>query len=138
MVNRIRKILLKDYIYYLLVSFTLIFTLLYTNLYNIPSKYNGNEPKFVGTIINTNIDGNKLSITIKAKEKLIGNYYIYNLKEKEYLEQNLKLGDTVSIKGILEKPSNNTVPNSFNYKEYLYNNNIFWIINIDNINKLKN
>ena len=138
MLSRIRRILLKDYIYYLLVFLTLIFSLLYTNLHSVKSQYKCNETTFIGTIINTNIDGNKLSITIKAKEKLIGNYYINNLKEKEYLEQNLKLGDTVSIKGILTKPSNNSIPNAFNYKKYLYNNNIFWIINVEYIKKLSN
>ena len=138
MSNNIKNILLKDYIYYLLVSFILIFSLLYTNLYKLKSIYTGDETNFIGTVISTNIDGNKLSITINSKEKLTGSYYIKNKNEKTYFENNIKFGDTVNIKGTLYKPTNNSVPHLFNYKKYLYNNKIYWTISIENIKKIKN
>ena len=43
------------------------------------------------------------------------------------------LGDRVLIKGRLERPSNNTNFNQFNYKQYLYNNKIYYIFNIESI-----
>jgi len=38
---------------------------------------------------------------------------------KEILENKVKLGIIVKINGELKEPSNNTVPNTFNYKKYL-------------------
>ena len=72
----LKKILQINYIYYILVSIVLVFSLLYTNLYKAKSKYNSEENNFFGTIEKFNIDGNKLSITINSDEKLIGTYYI--------------------------------------------------------------
>ena len=38
----------------------------------------------------------------------------------------------------LEEPINNTIPNTFNYKKYLNNNDIYYLINIDNISIVDN
>ena len=51
---------------------------------------------------------------------------------------NLELGDKIRITGTLEKATNNTVPNTFNYKKYLENKNIYYLISIDKISKISN
>ena len=72
----------------------------------------------------------KVNIYIKGREKLLVKYY----KEID----GIKLGDRIRVIGKLEEPSNNTIPNLFNYKDYLYNNGIYYIVNADNIIKIKN
>ena len=138
MMNKIKRVLKYDYLYYILVFICLVYGFLYTNLYELKSKYNGSENTFVGIITEINIDGNKLKINLKTKEKLVANYYFKTKEEKQYYEDNLFLGDKVKIKGEIVTPKNNTVPNMFNYKKYLYNNKIFWQLNIDSIEKIEN
>ena len=48
------------------------------------------------------------------------------------------MGDKIEVTGSLKLPSNNTIPNLFNYKKYLYNNNIFFIMNAQEIRKISN
>ena len=42
------------------------------------------------------------------------------------------------MNGTLEKPNNNTIPNTFNYKKYLYHKRIEYILKINNLKKVKN
>jgi len=130
-------ILKKDYIYYLILIMTIIFSIIRMYIFSPHSVYDGTETNFEGNIIKIDIDGNKLSITITSKEKLVGTYYIKTIDEKKYIKNNYKLGDKVKIIGTLNHAKNNTIPNLFNYKNYLYNNSIFWTISIDNIDKFK-
>ena len=44
---------------------------------------------------------------------------------------NYTSGDILKVKGNLELPSKNTIPNSFNYRKYLFNQDIFYILNIE-------
>lgn len=53
------------------------------------------------------------------------------------LEEKLKYGVTLEINGNLEEPSNNTIPNTFNYKKYLNNQKIFYIVKVNDIVFLK-
>lgn len=96
--------------------------------------YKANDTEFIGTLITLKIDGDKLNFILKAKEKLQGVYYISSLEEKEKLQNDLKLGMKIKIKGTLKKPDNNTIPNTFNYKKYLASKKIYWIINVSDIN----
>ena len=70
-----------------------------------------------------------MSFIIKDKEKVK-----CNLSEKITLND----GDMISINIDLTDPSNNTIPNTFNYKKYLYNNKIYKIGKVNNIKILKN
>jgi len=73
----------------------------------------------------------KLTLYIKAKEKIIINYYEENKPE-------IFLGDKVKVTGIMTIPKNNTIPNLFNYKKYLYYNDIFYLMNAKKIEKTAN
>jgi len=46
---------------------------------------------------------------------------------------NIKLGTKLKLEGKLNIPSNNTVPNIFDYKKYLYYKHINYIFNVNNI-----
>ena len=124
--NQLKKILQSNYIIIILIIF-LFLTYLYTISVKKESIYNQEETNFIGTIIKKNKTDYGYSLTIKGEEKLI----IYT-KKCLY-----NLGDLVLVKGKLELPKNNTVPNNFNYKKYLSMQNIFYIITSDDITLLR-
>ena len=82
---------------------------------------------------NYKFDNEKLSLTLDGDEDLIGTYYIKSDEELLYLKDNIKYGVSLKIKGKLEVPSNNTIPNTFNYKKYLLNKGIRYRLVIDSI-----
>ena len=134
--KKLRTVLQSRYLFKIITIIFLIYALLITNIYNFNSKYNINTTKIIGTILKYNMDGNKLTIHLKAKEKLIITYYIDTKKEKEYYQNNLKLGSTLEVHGILKEPSNNTIPNIFNYRKYLYYNQIYYLMEAKSIVKI--
>lgn len=82
---------------------------------------------------NFNIDGNKLSLTLKGRENLVGSYYIDTYDELLYLKDNIKYGVSINVEGSLKIPSNNTIPNTFNYRKYLSNKDIYYILDISKL-----
>lgn len=82
---------------------------------------------------NYKFDNDKLSLTLDGDEDLIGIYYVKSDEELLYLKDNIKYGVSLKIKGKLEVPSNNIIPNTFNYKKYLLNKGIRYRLVIDSI-----
>ena len=115
----------------LLIS-VLLLTLLRVNLPKT-SSLNINTSSFTGILLEYKIDGDKLTFILKDKEKIKGTYYIKTKEEQDYLSK-LDLGITLNVKGTLKTSNNNTIPNTFNYKKYLYNNEIFYTMSVDKIN----
>ncbi len=131
---KLRKALLLNKLYILLVLLVLIYAFIITTLIKHKSVYLKSETEFKAKLVEYKFDGNKLSIEAIGKERLVGTYYIKTKEEKEFLKSTLKFGDILNLKGTLEIPSNNTVPYLFNYKKYLYNKKVYYIIKIDSIN----
>ena len=104
---------------------------IFTIIYEKHSVYSGNETEIKGTIYKKKKYDNKITLYIKAKEKIVINYYT---------EENIdfSLGDEIQIMGILNVPDSNTIPNLFNYKKYLYYNDIHYIMTAKNIKKISN
>ena len=95
--------------------------------------YKENDSTFEGNILSIKKYDTKTTLIIKEKnktEKILVNYY-------EKIDK-INLGDKVKIKGTLKLPSKNTVPNLFNYRKYLNNNNIYYILTASEIIKIKN
>lgn len=138
--KRLKIILQSNIVIGLLFSFIIIYILISTKVVKYSSKYNISDTLIQGIVLNYSFDGDKLSLTIKAREKIIANYYIKNEDELEYLKTKIEYGSKVLFKGTLKEPLNNTIPNTFNYKEYLYNQHIFYIFNVDSyeVNNNKN
>ena len=129
---KLRKILLYDYLYIILLILVILISIIRINIK--PKLYYSNTNKIIGIITNINIKDNKYNLTIKGKEKVLGTYYSYK-------KIDISLGDKVEIIGDISLPNSNTNKNTFNYKQYLNNKNIYHIININNIkvlNKNKN
>ena len=122
---RLKTLLQYNYFYIILVILVLCLTFIRNSFYN-ESKFNGSETSFVGIVDEIKKSDDYYKITIKSKEKIIGSYY-----NKEPL--NMSLGDKITFKGTLSKPKNNTISNTFNYRKYLYNHHVYYLVKIDNI-----
>ena len=113
--KRLKIILQSKYIFKVLVIITLFVDLLVTNLYTFKSKYKLEDTEFIGIVTKYELQENKLVLQIKAKEKLIIKY-----KYDDKIFTGLSYGDKLLVKGILKEPSVINIPNTFNYKKYLY------------------
>ena len=107
--------------------FIFIYCLITTKVIQYESIYNGDETSITGKIISYSINGNKLKINIKDQEEIIATYYIETQEELAYLKENIGIGKTITVNGSLNRPLNNTIPNTFNYKKYLYNSKIYYL-----------
>ena len=124
---KLRTILLRNYPYYILLI--LVFLISFVRLiYPKRSIYNSLSNECIGKVINYELKDKTLKLTIKNKEQIIIYYYI-----DELYKNNIKLGDTVKVLGKFNKPKKNTTKNIFNYQKYLYNKNIFYLVNATNI-----
>lgn len=134
---KLRTVLLCDKIYYLLLLVVLTISIISISL---PRKsiYNGNEKKIIGVITNIYIDGNSLTINVKAREKLICKYYFRRKLDIENFSKKYNIGDKIFLEGNLEKPSSQNTEYLFNYRNYLYNKKIFYIFKIDTYKKVSN
>lgn len=133
---KLRTILLSNKLYYLLLILSFIYIFIYVNTYKVNDIYNINDNEFILKVNNYKIDGDKLNIDF---DNLTSVYYFKNEVEKNDFK--LNINDEIYLKGKLNIPSNNTIPNTFNYKKYLYYKRINYILNIDSfkiINKNKN
>lgn len=97
------------------------------------SKYNLNDNIFKLQTTSYNVDGAKLTIEAKGREKILANYYFKNKQEKEKIEKNLELGDILNITGEIKIPNDNDNFNSFNYRKYLLSKKIKRIISVNSI-----
>ena len=82
----------------------------------------------IGKINDIKEKENYTQIELIGKEKLLVTY-------KAKIEYNL--GDLIKIEGKIEKPENNTIPNLFNYKNYLKSKKITHILNAQKIELVK-
>ena len=129
---KLRKILLSNIIYYLLLLISILYIFIYNKLY-IPQKIKIEETYNL-KINNYNIDGNKLTLEFN---NLRGIYYFEKEEDLDNFKKTYNLGDTIEVNGTLETLANNTIPNTFNYKDYLYHKKINYILKIDRIKKVK-
>lgn len=125
---KLRIILLCDYLYYILFFITCIFLLININKkIDVPILTNNSYE-----LIINDYKINDKTITIYF-DNIIGKYYIDNDEKVKEFKDNYSFGDKVYIEGEISVPNNNTIPNNFNYKDYLYHKYIYYIIKIDKI-----
>ncbi len=129
---RLRKILLCDYVYFIVTILVILITI-YRLSIPVISNYNESSTTFIGTINKIIVKNDKVTIYVKNKEIIIASYYLNQL---DY--SNLKLGDKVKIMGIFKLPSSNTTEYLFNYQKYLKRRNIFYLVEVSSIEKIRN
>ena len=135
--NNLKIILQCNVIFIILTIIIIPYVLVFTKVIKYESAYTGNETSITGKIKEFSINGNKLKLTISAKEDIIATYYLESINEKEELFNNIAIGKTIKLNGRLESPLKNTIPNNFNYKKYLYNEKIFYLFAVDSYKIIK-
>ena len=100
-----------------------IYVIITTKCIKYNTIYNGSSVS--GKVISYKFLKDKLSITIDAQEDTIINYYFKTEEEKNNMFNSIHLGDIIFVEGTINYPNNNTIPNTFNYKNYLYNKRIY-------------
>lgn len=131
--KRLRHILQSKHLIKIITIIIFIITLLYTNYYPFKSKYTKDDKEFIGIVTKYEVKEDKITIEIKAKEKLL---ITYKYQDKEF--NNLSYGDKIKVKGTLITPSKNTNQNTFNYQKYLYYKKIYYLVEATSINKIAN
>ena len=116
----------------MLCIITILLTLIRIEI-DIPSSYDLDTKKVVGEVLDYDIDGDYLKLTIDANEKLIGRYYFKTKAEKELFIKSVDVYDTLRLDGELEEAEGSKDIYSFDYKQYLKSKNINYIIKIDKI-----
>ena len=134
---RLRKVLLSNYLYIIILVIVSLISLIRL-IVPKESIYKDNQTTFNSIVEKYSIDQDKLTIYLKDKETLIGYYYFKDKKEQKYFKNNIELGDRLLVEGSLNKPSINKTDNLFNYKNYLYNKNVFYLLNISTYKKINN
>ena len=129
--NKLRIILQSRYFIWILFVFILLVSFIRCKIPSI-SFYSINDKGVEGKLVSKKIDGNKFSFIIDGKEKIKCTYYLKSLEEKEFYS-NIKFGVKLKLNGDLEIPSKNTIPNIFNYRDYLRYNHINYVMNVNNI-----
>lgn len=97
---------------------------------NDNSKFS-NEEEITGIIKSKKVTNNKITLELKSKENIIINYYVDTYDELNKLNDTLYEGIIITAHGTLNQPSNNTIPNTFNYKKYLKSKKIYYTFNAD-------
>lgn len=131
--KRLRHILQSKHLIKIITIIIFIITLLYTNYYPFKSKYTKDDKEFIGIVTKYEVKEDKITIEIKAKEKLL---ITYKYQDKEF--NNLSYGDKIKVKGTLITPSKNTNQNTFNYQKHLYHKKIYYLVEATSINKIAN
>lgn len=126
-------ILQSRYIFKILTILILIITIIYTKYYHFKSVFNTNDTEFIGIVEDYIIKDNQIKISLKSKERIIVTY-----KYTGKVFNNLSYGDKIKVTGVLKEPSTNNIFNNFNYKKYLYNKKIYYIIEASKIDKIQN
>lgn len=128
---KFEKILNSKIFYTILLSVTFLYVIIRISVPHA-SIYSLDDTEFTGVISKLEAKASGVRVTLDMEEDLICNKYMEENEIESFMETH-KLGMTVRIVGILTEPSNNTVPNAFNYKEYLTTKGIHYTCNIDEV-----
>ena len=118
--QRLKTILQSKLFYLFLFLVLFIWVLLKTVVIKYNTKYYDSS-SIEGIITDVSIKNNQISFILKNTEKIKCSYYSKNII---YKVTDL-LGKKVQVFGEPTKINKNTIPNTFNYQKYLYNNKIY-------------
>ncbi|MDO5568655.1 MAG: DNA internalization-related competence protein ComEC/Rec2 [bacterium] len=127
----------NKYVYLILAILVLILSFVYTKSIILTSQYDADVECIEGIIEDYYIDGDKLTLTLKSKEKIIVNYYFKDKQEKDYYQSYLRLGDKYEVNGNIKEVNSSTIPNTFDYKKYLYYKKIFYLFDASKLVLIK-
>lgn len=132
LIIKLKKILHSNLIYISLLVISFLAILIGITLKK-ESIYDISQDTFEMVLKDIKVNDNKIILELVGEENLIGFYYINNQDTLKKVIGELDYGIRVRLHGELMIPSNNTIPNTFNYKKYLNNKGIFYLLKIDKI-----
>ena len=128
--KKLKTIFVSKKIFLSLIFLVFILTWCQVFFKNDNSKFS-NEEEITGLIKSKKVTNNKITLELKSKENIILNYYVDTYDELNKLNDVLYEGVTITAHGTLNQPSNNTIPNTFNYKKYLKSKKIYYTFKAD-------
>ena len=126
--KKLKNILQCNYIFYILLVLSLIYSFIFINFIIIKSEYKDSDKNLSGTVIDYKKSKDKTTIWVKGKEKVLVNYYS---------DINISYGDYIYVYGVFKKPKENGNFNLFNYKRYLLSNKINYVVTSSKIIVIK-
>ena len=132
MKNKIKRVL-QGNLLYVFLFIGIIVHLFLSMTVERNSIYQIDDDVFEGTVVKRSVTNNKISFELDGEETLLCSYYSDEADRKEDLWKSIPLGSKVVVKGKLKIPSKNTVPNTFDYRQYLYNKGIYYTCTIEEI-----
>ena len=129
-IPKLKTILRSNKLYFIICIFLSLEVLIFTKIINYQSIYE-NPNVLEGKVIEVEEKTNYYTLTIKTPEKVICNI------QKGTIDITNILGSKVRVEGTKKELLNNTIPNNFNYKKYLYNKHIYLSFEVSNLKVLK-
>ena len=126
--KKLKNILQCNYIFYILLVLSLIYSFIFINFIIVKSEYKDSDKNLYGTVIDYKKSKDKTTIWVKGKEKVLVNYYS---------DINVSYGDYIYVYGVFKKPKENGNFNLFNYKKYLLSNKINYAVTASKITIIK-
>ena len=126
--KKLKNILQCNYIFYILLVLSLIYSFIFINFIIVKSEYKDSDKNLYGTVIDYKKSKDKTTIWVKGKEKVLVNYYS---------DINVSYGDYIYVYGVFKKPKENGNFNLFNYKRYLLSNKINYAVTASKITIIK-
>ena len=133
--KKLKNTLQSNKLYICLVIFIILYVIVFTKIIKYNTKLDNNN-ELIGIVTKLNVSNDKISFILKSQERIICNYYIN--KETENYDFNNLLGKKIKVFGKIGEIKNNTIPNTFNYEKYLYNNKIYNMFIVNNYEILEN
>lgn len=128
---RLRKILLCNYLYYLILLLAITYTVITVNTFQKP-KLDINSNVIIGKVETISLDESKLTLIIKNKEKVKATYYITKKQEFSLINK-IHLGDKVKLEGEASIPLKKKDKYSFDYERYLKTKKIYYLFKIEKL-----
>lgn len=123
------KKVLNSFLFYLIIGIILsIFVILKVYIIKYKSVYQDKVYTLTGKVSKVILSEKKVSFVLKEKE---------NIQMFYYDDFDLNEGDKVTVNVLLSTPKKNTIPNTFNYQKYLYNNGIYKVGTVNKIEIIK-
>ena len=126
--KKLKSILQCNYIFYILLVLSLIYSFIFINFIILKSEYKDSDKNLYGIVIDYKKSKDKTTIWVKGKEKVLVNYYS---------DINVSYGDYIYVYGVFKKPKENGNFNLFNYKRYLLSNKINYVVTASKIIVIK-
>lgn len=126
--KKLKNILQCNYIFYILLVLSLIYSFIFINFIIVKSEYKDSDKNLYGTVIDYKKIKDKTTIWVKGKEKVLVNYYS---------DINVSYGDYIYVYGVFKKPKEKSNFNLFNYKKYLLSNKINYVVTASKITIIK-